>query len=153
MEQEEKMKKNKNRSVFMVISVVLNIVLFIVCVDTISFRVSSISNEDRIWDTAVANGLYCAQAFAEHQGEEAYYYIIGEVGTLVDLLPYSGFGDNTQKKQFENLYRELVSYPDIMKTKGKEIEEIFTMLSEKDEKVFEKMEKLYRAIGGQADDK
>ena len=60
----------------------------------------------------------------------------------MDLLPYSSFGDNTQKKQFENLYKKLVSYPDIMKTKGKELEEIFMMLSEKNLDVFSKMEQL-----------
>lgn len=140
VEPEKKQKKN----IVMLLSVVLNIVLFIVCADTISVRLFSTSTEDKVWDTAVANGLYCAQSFAKTGSEEAYYYIIGEAGTLVDLLPYTTFGDNTQKKQFENLYKELVSYSDVMKTKGKEIEEIFAMLSEKDMGVFEKMEKLYK---------
>ncbi len=132
--QEGKQRKN----IFMLVSIILNIV----CADTISVRLFSKSTEDKIWDTAVANGLYCAQSFAKNGSEEAYSYIIGEVGTLVDLLPYSSFGDNTQKKQFENLYKKLVSYPDIMKTKGKELEEIFMMLSEKNLDVFSKMEQL-----------
>lgn len=136
--QEGKQRKN----IFMLVSIILNIVLFIVCADTISVRLFSKSTEDKIWDTAVANGLYCVQSFAKNGSEEAYCYIIGEVGTLVDLLPYSSFGDNTQKKQFENLYKKLVSYPDIMKTKGKELEEIFMMLSEKNLDVFSKMEQL-----------
>ncbi len=136
--QEGKQRKN----IFMLVSIILNIVLFIVCADTISVRLFSKSTEDKIWDTAVANGLYCAQSFAKNGSEEAYSYIIGEVGTLVDLLPYSSFGDNTQKKQFENLYKKLVAYTDIMKTKGKELEEIFMMLSEKNLDVFSKMEQL-----------
>ena len=40
-----------------------------------------------------------------------------------------------------------------MKTKGKELEEIFTMLSEKDEKVFKNMEELYREITGKETEK
>lgn len=136
--------KKQKVNILMLLSIVLNIVLFIVCADTISVRLFSKSTEDKIWDTAVANGLYCAQSFAKNGSEEAYYYIIGEAGTLVDLLPYTTFGDNTQKKQFENLYKELVSYSDVMKTKGKELEEIFTMLSEKDLEVFSKMEQLYK---------
>lgn len=141
--------KKQHKNMGMLISVVLNIVLFIVCADAVSVRFRSETSEDKIWNTAVANGLYCAQAFAEHGGDEAYYYIIGETGTLVDLLPYTSFGDNQQKKQVENLYSELVLYPDEMKAKGKEIEDIFTMLSEKDEKVFEKMEELYHEVTGQ----
>lgn len=142
--------KKQKKNMIMLLSVVLNIVLFIVCADTISVRLFSTSTEDKIWDTAVANGLYCAQSFAKNGSEEAYYYIIGEAGTLVDLLPYSTFGDNTQKKQFENLYKELVSYADVMKTKGKELEEIFTMLSEKDKQVFDKMEALYKTANAAA---
>lgn len=149
----EKEERKQRKNIGMLISVVLNIVLFIVCADAISVRFRSETNEDKIWNTAVANGLYCAQAFAKNGEDEAYYYIIGETGTLVDLLPYAGFGDNTQKKQFENLYSELVLYPDVMKTKGKELEEIFTMLSEKDEKVFKNMEELYREITGQETEK
>ena len=141
--------KKQRKNIFMLLSIVLNIVLFIVCADTISVRLFSASTEDKIWDTAVANGLYCAQSFANNGSEEAYYYIIGEAGTLVDLLPYTTFGDNTQKKQFENLYKELVSYPDVMKTKGDELEEIFTMLSEKDLDVFVKMEQLYKEAGSE----
>lgn len=149
MEKEKENQKKQRGNIVMLISVVLNIVLFIVCADTITFRFHSVSNEDKIWNTAVANGLYCAQSFAKNQSEEAYAYIIGETGTLVDLLPYTSFGDNAQKKQVENLYQELVSYSDIMKTKGKEIEEIFTMLSENNTDVFEKMEELYQEVVGE----
>lgn len=138
--------KKQKRNIIILLSIVLNIVLFIVCADTIRVRLLSTSTEDKIWDTAVANGLYCAQSFVRNGSEEAYLYIIGEAGTLVDLLPYATFGDNTQKKQFENLYKELVSYSDVMKTKGKELEEIFIMLSEKDLDVFNKMEELYRKV-------
>lgn len=138
--------RKQKKNILMLLSVVLNIVLFIVCADTISVRLFSESTEDKIWDTAVANGLYCAQSFAKNGSEEAYYYIIGEAGTLVDLLSYTTFGNNTQKKQIENLYRELVSYSDVMKTKGEALEEIFTMLSEKDTNVFEKMEQLYEEV-------
>lgn len=149
MEQESEKKKIQKRDIVMLISVVLNIVLFIVSLDAIHFQFGSEPNEDKIWYTAVANGLYCAQSFAKSQSEEAYAYIIGETGTLVDLLPYTSFGDNTQKKQFENLYLELVSYSDIMKAKGEELEEIFTMLSENDTDVFEKMENLYHEVVGE----
>lgn len=140
--------KKKDRSIVMVISVVLNIVLLIVCIDTIHVRLYSETDGDKIWKTAVANAYYCAESFLENESDTAYYYIIGETGTLVDLLPYSSFGDNTQKKQFENLYQMLVTYPDVMRTKGVEMEEIFNMLSENDENVFLEIEELYESVTG-----
>jgi hypothetical protein len=148
----EEQKKNKH-SIVMLVSVVLNIVLLIVCIDTITVKLHpDTTKEEQIWGTAVANALYCAKSFHQNESDTAYYYIIGETGTLVDLLAYTGFGNDTQKKQYENLYQILVSYPDVMRTKGEELENIFTMLSEEKEEVFDVIEEMYTSVTGTKED-
>ena len=141
-------KKKQLKSVLIVLSVVLNIVLLIVSIDAVHVRFHSVTDEDKIWYTAVANALYCAEAYEKNESDEAYYYIIGEVGTLVDLLPYSSFGNKEQKKQFENLYKLVVTCPESMREKGTEMVKIFQMLSEDDEEVFDTVDKMYQEILG-----
>jgi len=143
--------KKKTKSYGMLISVVLNIVLLIVCLDTIHIQLNAVSDEDRLWETSVANVLYCAQSFEKTQSEEAYYYIVGETATLVDLLPYTGFGDNEQKQKYELLYKQLAVNAEIMKTKGSELAEIFTLLSKRDAALFDKIDVLCSGISGNAD--
>jgi len=150
MEKDTNNKKEKQpKNYVFLISVVLNIALLIVCIDTVRFRLTSVSEEDKLWETSVNNVLYCAQSFEKKQEDETYYYIVSETGTLVNLLQYAGFGDNEQKKQYENLYRQLASNAEQMKTKSSELVEIYTLLSEKDEKVFEKIEEV---CNGNSDD-
>ncbi len=146
-------RKKQIKSVLIVLSVVLNIVLLIVSIDAVHVRFHSVTDEDRIWYTAVANALYCAESYEEHNSDEAYYYIIGEVGTLVDLLPYSSFGNEEQKKQFENLYKLVVTCPENMREKGTEMVDIFTMLSEDNEEVFDTIETIYQEILGESGQK
>lgn len=105
----------------------------------------------KVWNLATNNAVFLYQQYDEINIPEAYYYAIGEVGTIFNSISFINYGGNgkltdNQKEEFSGFYTMLIDKEEFMKEHIIEVRKIVDLLQAEDDDAFIKMKELRESM-------